>query len=248
MLENNKIIPFEFKARGQRIFAIGDTHACPTELEALLNFLQKEESLSQDDNIIFVGDYINKGSEAKTSINLVLDFQKHFTQTIFLKGNHEDMLLGYLGFPSSYGDIFLRNGGQKTLDSYGIKPQLGVEETKSLFPKEHLEFFRSLKHIAISEDYIFVHAGLLPSLALTAQRDTDIYWIRSDFIQHTHKFGKTVIFGHTPFNEIWLDLPFKIGIDTGLVYKNMLSCVELTGKSIFQVKYGSSTVTRKNLP
>jgi serine/threonine protein phosphatase 1 len=51
-------------------------------------------------------------------------------------------------------------------------------------------------------------------------------WIRDEFIASKFDFGKRVIFGHTPFREPLVQSN-KIGIDTGAVYGNKLTCVEL---------------------
>ena len=72
----------------------------------------------------------------------------------------------------------------------------------------------------------FVHAGLKEALPLEAQLSEDLLWIRDEFIASDHDFGKRVVFGHTPFNNP-LVKPNKIGVDTGAVYGNRLTCVKL---------------------
>jgi serine/threonine protein phosphatase 1 len=67
-------------------------------------------------------------------------------------------------------------------------------------------------------------------------------WIRSEFTTHEHSLGRTVVFGHTPFEDVLLHMPFKIGIDTGAVYGNKLSCVELVDGLLYQVEAGERDI------
>src|SRR6185369_9391161 len=90
-------------------------------------------------------------------------------------------------------------------------------------------------------------AGIDPRRPLAAQRDEDLLWIREDFIDHPHHLPYTVIFGHTPRREVLLDLPYKIGLDTGVVYGNKLSCLELETKRLFQITRGAHTVDSHSL-
>jgi serine/threonine protein phosphatase 1 len=71
-----------------------------------------------------------------------------------------------------------------------------------------------------------VHAGFRPGVPLPEQTFEDLIWIRDPFIFSPYNFGKRVIFGHTPFSEP-LILENKIGLDTGAVYGNKLTCLEL---------------------
>jgi serine/threonine protein phosphatase 1 len=96
-------------------------------------------------------------------------------------------------------------------------------------------------------EFLFVHAGVNPERGLNDQRARDLMWIRGDFIPVEHKLGKTVVFGHTPFADVMLHMPFKIGIDTGLVYGNLLSAVELVEGTAFQVDRGGDQVTVSSL-
>jgi serine/threonine protein phosphatase 1 len=90
--------------------------------------------------------------------------------------------------------------------------------------------------------FVFVHAGLSPDVPLEQQREEDLLWIRDEFVRRPHSFGRTVVFGHTAFNHIFLDLPYRIGIDTGVAYGNKLSAVELVHGEVFQVDVGSRVV------
>ena len=85
-----------------------------------------------------------------------------------------------------------------------------------------------------TEDYIFVHAGLRKKIALEKQKSKDLLWIRNSFISTDYSFGKRVIFGHTPFKKPLVEKN-KIGIDTGAVFGNKLTCVQLPELIFFSV-------------
>ena len=72
-------------------------------------------------------------------------------------------------------------------------------------------------------------------------------WIRQEFIFSPHVIDATVVFGHTPMRAVMLDLPYKIGIDTGLVYGGKLSCVEFTEGVPYQVAAGAREVKTQSI-
>jgi serine/threonine protein phosphatase 1 len=226
----------------QRVFVVGDIHACLAELDVMLEFLLKQCSLSANDLLIFIGDYIDRGPDSKGVISRLIDLQAQFPHTVFLKGNHEDMLLSYLGYPGHNGEIYLYNGGVECLMSYNMTTVESQEATIQSFPTSHMKFFRELEKGVEMQDYIFVHAGLNPYRPIAKQKEEDLFWIRGDFIMSIHPFKKTIVFGHTPYQDVLFDLPFKIGIDTGLVYGNKLSCIELVKGEIYQLSRGSTDV------
>ncbi|MDZ4786148.1 MAG: metallophosphoesterase family protein [bacterium] len=231
-----------------RIFAIGDIHGCAKETEVLLHWLQFEEELSQSDLVVFIGDYIDRGTNSKDVINLLIQFKQKFPQTIFLKGNHEDMLLAYLGLGGGNGEVYIKNGGGMTFLSYGLPVETPAKEVLSTIPENHINFFKSLESLVVCGEHIFVHAGLNPKKTLKRQVSEDLYWIREGFLDQRHHFSKVVVFGHTPHAEVIFDLPLKIGIDTGLVYGNMLSCIELTNMTLYQVLSKSKEVMVSDFP
>ena len=61
----------------------------------------------------------------------------------FLKGNHEDMFLDFLGYGGLYGQAFLMNGGQQTIASYNCDPLTPGDEIALALPEVHREFFLS---------------------------------------------------------------------------------------------------------
>ena len=63
-----------------------------------------------------------------------------------------------------------------------------------------------------------------------------------------HDLGRTVVFGHTPGRSVLVDLPYKIGIDTGCVYGGMLTALELPACVLHSVRRGAPTVERSPLP
>jgi serine/threonine protein phosphatase 1 len=92
-----------------------------------------------------------------------------------------------------------------------------------------------------------VHAGLRPTRGLEDQDDEDRFWIREEFIDRPHPFPFTILYGHTPQREVRVHLPYKIGLDTGAVYGNLLSCLDLGSKELVQVRAGTAEVWRRSL-
>lgn len=221
-------------------FVIGDIHGCLSELSHLIENLP----LRSGDRLIFLGDYIDRGPDSKGVISYLLDLKRESTyDLVFLKGNHEDMLLSYLGLGGNHGDVFLANGGKPTLESYGVSGGLDdYQELATCMPQAHLEFYRELKSFYVVGSYLCVHAGVHPFMPLEAQSETEMLWIRNQFIYRSHRLPYTVLFGHTPQNEVFFDLPYKIGLDTGLVYGNLLSCLDTDGKILYQIKRGKKSV------
>lgn len=220
-----------------RLFAIGDIHGCVDELAAMMSAIAPVKG----DTVVFVGDYIDRGPGSRDVLDLMHELRAGEAEYVFLKGNHEDMMLSFLGLPGRYGDSFLFNGGAQTLSSYGVADEkFGyVENVRENIPDDHVEFLKGLASSYFRPPYLFVHAGILPTRQLEEQSVEDMLWIRQDFIFHPHQLGATVVFGHTPMRAVMVDLPYKLGIDTGLVYGGKLSCVEFVEGVLYQVARGS---------
>jgi serine/threonine protein phosphatase 1 len=228
--------------KAPRTFVVGDIHGCVDEIDRLLDALAPSSS----DTVVFLGDYIDRGPASKAVIDRLLRLRHDGPHCVFLKGNHEDMFLAFLGRSGLYGDAFLFNGGEATLRSYGLESRTR-QSVAALMPPDHLEFLLCLEMHHQDEQFYCVHAGLSPRRSLQEQEVEDMLWIRDEFISHPHPFPFTVLFGHTPQREVLLDLPYKVGLDTGLVYWNQLSCLELGSKSLYQIRRGERTVRRRSL-
>ena len=130
-----------------RIFVIGDIHGCYERLKTLL----KKLHIKNNDMLIFLGDYIDRGTDSKKVVEEVINLKSQY-HIITLLGNHEKMLLDILQ-KSLPIEMWLFNGGETTLLSYGIKK---YNISSDLFPSEHIEFFKSLLPYYEMGNYIFV--------------------------------------------------------------------------------------------
>ena len=184
-----------------RLIAIGDIHGEIDKLNELLRQLEPQK----EDTLVFLGDYIDRGHHSKEVIERLIALSEK-TNCVFLKGNHEQMLLKLFETKKEEDiQFWLVNGGIETLDNYG-----DIGEILRL----HKDFFNSLKLYYLTDKYLFVHAGIRPDKPLEEQEEEDFLWIRDNFIGKKHLLKQKIIFGHTAFYK-----PFeeedKIGIDTG---------------------------------
>ena len=229
----------------ERLFAIGDIHGNPAELGALLDGL----TLTAGDVVCFVGDYIDRGPDSKGVIDLLLAArQRTDIGWVFLKGNHEDMCLSFLGRSGNWGESWLANGGAAAVRSYGVDARAEPGVVEAAMPESHLEFLERLERFHRWDGYLFVHAGIRPGVPWEQQSDEDLFWIREEFLRRPHGMPETIVFGHTPGRQVLVDLPYKIGIDTGLVYGGVLTAIELPDRVLHQVAAGERQVRRKPLP
>jgi serine/threonine protein phosphatase 1 len=223
-------------------YVIGDVHGCSAELARLVEALPVKSS----DTIVFLGDYIDRGPDSRGVVSYLLELQRQEPcALVFLKGNHEDMLLSFLGLGGRHGEAFLYNGGRATAASYGsTSPTPRPEELQTAIPAEHVNFYKQLVNHYLTGPFLCVHAGINPLKPLEDQTEAETLWIRDKFIYSPHPLPHTVLFGHTPASEVFYDLPYKIGLDTGLVYGNKLSCLETDEKVVYQITRGEKTVQR----
>jgi len=211
-----------------KIFAIGDIHGCLEKLQDLISGMEIDR---QNDKLIFIGDYIDRGRFSREVVDYVIRIQNEYKNVFCLLGNHEQMFLRYLDGENE--GLYLENGGVATLESYNMLISDDIEKRKNKIPPDHRKFFESLLPYYETEDYLFVHAGLKPGTPPAEQKLFDLLWIRYEFIEAEEDFGKIVVFGHTPFAEPLIEAN-KIGIDTGAVYGRKLTCVELPEVKIYQ--------------
>ncbi|RLB44037.1 MAG: serine/threonine protein phosphatase [Deltaproteobacteria bacterium] len=201
-----------------KIYVVGDIHGC---LDMLKRLIEKIRWDPAKDELIFVGDYIDRGPDPKGVVDYIVSLMAESSKIQCLIGNHEVIFLDYI--KGKDRRLFLMNGGMNTLESYAFHL---IETEDDLLPPSHKQFFASLKYTIELDDYYVVHAGFRPEVPIEEQDPDDLVWIRDPFIYSTYDFGKKVIFGHTPFYEP-LIMENKVGIDTGAVYGNRLTCLEL---------------------
>ncbi len=193
---------------------------------------------------ILLGDYVDRGPQSSEVIELLRTTTNPERQRICLLGNHEQMLLRFMGQSSTW-DRWRSMGAISTLASYGVSrellktsvgPDLLHNEFHKIVPTEHLAFLMQMPVHHRIGDYFFVHAGLRPRVPLERQTQQDMLWIRSEFVRSEHDFGLTVVHGHTPSPDAEV-LPNRIGVDTGAYATGHLSCVMLENETatVFQV-------------
>lgn len=210
------------------LIAIGDIHGCAKTLEALVERIDPTE----DDHLVFVGDYIDRGPDSKRVIDYLLEL-KEDVECTFLRGNHEALMLGYLD--AGAFNLWRVNGGIATLQSY---VEDGMDDIE--IPDHHEEFVRETKMYYENEDYLFVHAGLKADVSVEdnlEQFDEEVFlWERSHLESDDFAWEKTVVCGHTPQPEP-IDRDKLIMIDTGCVYFRQPGMGRLTAVRLPEREY-----------
>lgn len=206
------------------IYAFGDIHGEYDKLEALI----RKININKSDTMIFLGDYIDRGNKSFEVIEYLIKLNDNHN-CIFVRGNHEEMLLDYLY--GLYEKMFLRNGGVSTINSYrnnGYDIGPNIDHSLRKFPDAHLKFINKMVLYHETSDYIFVHAGIRPGIPLNETDSEILMWDRCFYHLSGYK-GKKVVFGHTPSRKV-MHTKHKICIDTGSCFEDiggMLTCVRL---------------------
>jgi serine/threonine protein phosphatase 1 len=223
---------------GRRVYAVGDIHGRSDLLDALLRRIEADaaDRGQADTTIVFLGDLVDRGPDSRGVVERLIDFSRGPIATRFLMGNHEEVFLRALSGDLKALRFLIRIGGRETILSYGVSGQayrdLDFEALSALIraqvPAAHVEFLSGFERAVEIGDYLFVHAGIRPGVALADQSGADLRWIRDDFLQHRDDFGKLVIHGHSISEDVDLRSN-RIGIDTGAYASGRLTAIGLEG-------------------
>lgn len=208
-----------------KLYVISDIHGC---YHQLIQLIDKVGIDINKDPVVFLGDYIDRGPNSDRVIDYLLGLKDN---VICLPGNHELMFYNFLT-DTTTKNLFVLNGGDATLKAYNILYTANEHD----IPKDHFKFISSIltKPYYEIDNYIFVHAGFVPGIPIQDNSLDDMLWIRDLFITSKYDWGKKIVFGHTPLKKV-LFMDNKIGIDTGCVYGNKLTCLELYSNKIVSI-------------
>ncbi|MCM3609766.1 fructose-bisphosphatase class III [Planococcus sp. MERTA32b] len=222
----------------KRTLVISDIHG---ELELFEELLQKAGYDADEDQLILLGDYVDRGPDSKGVLERVVELKKE--GAIVLSGNHDAMMLAAANGEPAALERWARIGAIPTLQSYDPSIKDAELPTSAAF-LEHVAFIKEMEFFHETEDAIFVHAGVQPG---TPVQETDPYtliWIREEFYK-VYEGEKAVVFGHTPAfllrgeedrNDIYFGDNNIIGIDGGAAYGGQLNCLELPSRKSYFVK------------
>lgn len=224
---------------GTRIYAVGDVHGRARLLAKTMATITRDAGVHPGKRIveIYLGDYIDRGLESRAVIDLLLAPPPPGHTRICLKGNHEETLLRFLGEPGILRQ-WANFGGYATLASYGIPiPQSMTPDSLAklrdaflqALPPEHLQFLKSLKLIHSEGGYLFVHAGIVPGVALAQQKTDDLLWIRDAFLRHPGYHNQYIVHGHTPVASPELR-PNRANLDVSAAQKESLCFLVVEGE------------------
>jgi len=223
---------------GKRVYAIGDIHGYPDVLARLHEAIDADIAARPVDavTIVYLGDYIDRGPDSKGVIDLVLERRETFPEIehVFLLGNHEDAMFNeFLHDPEGHRQDWLQFGGIEAVQSYGVEAanMTDVEIAENLrqaIPQAHDEFYKNLALYHVVDDYLFVHAGIMPEVALEDQVKQDLIFTREPFMSYDGAHPYCVVHGHSSTKDRKVDIRHnRINVDTGLYLGGPLACVVL---------------------
>jgi serine/threonine protein phosphatase 1 len=231
-----------------RTIAIGDIHG---GYKALVQLIDKI-NLKDDDLLIFLGDYVDGWSESYEVVDYLISLsrkrkQNHQTAPIYLRGNHDDLVVENLKAEKPH-PMWLKHGGQSTLESYKNRTEEEIEVHFD-FLKNHLFNFHERKGNG------FFHAGFHNLNGPHYEYFENItYWDRTlwemalaldpnlkedhDRYPNRLKLYKEIFIGHTPTHSWGECQPMNAAnvwnLDTAAAYKGPLTAMCVETKEIWQ--------------
>ena len=235
-----EIVPPVNDTSYKRILAIGDVHGNFTRLMSLWQKL----NVTDRDLAIFLGDFVDRGTKVADVLEWIIaqSTKKNF---IFLRGNHEQMMLDAFSKERRGSRIFwVVNGGRSTIDGLKFlrdKKIFSVEDVLNFVDK--LPLYHALE--IGGRKYFFCHAGIDPDVPFAEQNADSLLWTREEFFNR-YDGDAVIVNGHTPVQSIFdfgneKPRPMKIPgrnillTDTGsFTLDGKISCVDILSGQFWQ--------------
>lgn len=244
-----------------KTWAIGDLHGHFDQWIRLYNKLLKHGLHPKEDTVVFLGDYIDGGPQAKQVLDWLMHYKKLYPHWQMLYGNHEDLMLDalvYNGRIYDSFDLWYHQGGKATYESF-LPPGLtryekSISQIKDHITVKYLDWLRKLPVYFENDKYFFVHAGVLPNFSLDNHKKglaggdfkEDPYsnpdwwkekmiWIRDQFILSDFNWGKKIIYGHTVTAMPNVD-ENKIGMDGMFHNRGQIIALEMPEERFYYEK------------
>lgn len=219
---------------GFRAYAIGDVHGRLDLLDSLLDQIVRDVARrpERETFLVFLGDLIDRGPDSFGVVERLRTLKSERLSPVFLLGNHEEVLLRLLGGEKDLLANWMRFGGAECATSYGLDARAlilmteerAIEALRAAIPDAHVQFIGSFIDTFRFGDYLFVHAGIRPGIALDGQSQRDLRWIRAAFLDDPSDHGFLVVHGHT-ITEAIDERANRIGIDTGAYSTGILTAI-----------------------
>ncbi len=242
---------------GYRVYAIGDIHGRLDLLDESLARIETDNDARGQAQVIlvFLGDLIDRGPSSAQVIERARTYRRPGFRTVFVSGNHEEVLLRLLRGESQFLHDWLRFGGAQCARSYGISstalkrtdPERAVEVLREKIPKQDQEFLESFVDTFRVGSYLFVHAGVRPGVPLPEQKQSDLRWIRQPFLDNDDDHGFIVVHGHTIAEQIDVR-GNRIGLDTGAYRTGILTAMALEGRERWFLQTQPRSTAGENSP
>ena len=233
-----------------RLYAIGDVHGH-------LDLLREAQALVAADRdavgdraapLVHIGDLVDRGPDSPGVIDHLMAGQQAGEPWVVLKGNHDRMFVQFLRDPArndpGLRPIFTwlhpRIGGAGTLEAYGVhapgeRPVASVhQDALALVPSAHIDWLDTLPAHCQRGEVLFAHAGIRPGVALKDQTETDLIWIRHDFLDYTAPHPWLVVHGHTAI-EAPRHYGNRVNIDSSAAYGGPVSAVVIEGRAVWHL-------------
>lgn len=231
-----------------RVYAIGDIHGHLDLLLAAHHLIAADRVATGDAAapVVHIGDLVDRGADSRGVIDHLMAGIAAGSPWVVLKGNHDRMFSFFMESPSRR-DLRLRPdlswlhprlGGGPTLASYGVhaptdRPEAAVHaDARAAVPPEHLGFLAALPAMHRVGDVVFAHAGIRPGIALEAQTEDDLTWIRHDFLDDPRDHGVLVVHGHTAVDRA-THYGNRVNIDSSAAYGGPVSAVVIEGRDVW---------------
>lgn len=223
---------------GERVYAIGDIHGRLDLFRLLVARIRADNAARGPARVrlVLLGDLVDRGPDSAGLVERCRALAARSDAFVVLKGNHEAMMLDALAGNLNAMAVWLHNGGDAALASWGVDEAAFADgptraclaAARRQVPAEVIGWLAGLPASHRVGDYLFVHAGIRPDVPIARQTPQDMMWIRREFLDSEAAHPHVIVHGHSIADEVEMR-PNRIGIDTGAYRTGVLTALMLEG-------------------